>query len=703
MKRQAGLWGKVSQTLVGIALLAVVTAIGMRVQAGETTATLIALFVAALISLWAEMVPALIVAFTAAVTLDFFFTAPLFQLRIHEGHDLIAVITFAATALVITRLRGVARQSFEEVQALKNELELVVDTIPALTWRGRPDGSRDFVSRRWVDYTGVQAREGLGSGWIETLHPDDAARYLEHWRQAVATGEPLAVEARLRRADGRFEWFLIRAVPFRDARGDVTSWYGTSTDIEGQKHAERLLAGEKRLLELIARGVPLREVLDALCRFVEELWPDRFASVLLPGSELASAHSLSDSWSTPIRGSDGGVLGTFVMHSRTPSAPSEAERALVEQVTHLAAIAIERRQAEQLVEDQARLLDLTHDTVFVRDANDVITFWNRGAEELYGWTREEVVGKVTHDVLQTQFPVSLQEISTQLAATQRWEGELVHKARGGEPLIVASRWSLLTDESGRPQRILETNNNISARRHAEDAARKAQDELAHAARLAAMGEMAASIAHEVNQPLSGVVINANACLRWLGGEIPNLEEARENLQRIVRDGKRASDVIARVRALSRKGAAERERLDINEAIRGVVVLVQGELRKHQVVYTLALGADPPYVTADRVQIQQVVLNLIMNAVEAMHAIVDRPRDLVIETRREGAQVRVRVQDSGIGLGSETSEHLFEAFYTTKRSGLGMGLSISRTIVANHGGRLWAAPNEGPGATFEFTL
>jgi PAS domain S-box-containing protein len=761
MKRQAGLWGQVSQTLVGIALLTLVTAIGMRVQAGETTATLIALFVAALISLWVEMVPALIIALTAALTLDFFFTAPLFQFRVHEGHDLIAAITFAATALVITRLRGVARQSFEEVQALKNELELVVDTIPALTWRGRPDGSRDFVSRRWVEYTGVQAREGLGSGWIETLHPDDAARYLEHWRQAVATGEPLAVEARLRSADGRFEWFLIRAVPFRDARGDVTSWYGTSTNIEGQKHAERLLAGEKMLLELIARGVAVREVLDALCRFVEELSPDRLASVLLldadgvrlrhgaapslsqsyidaidgqaigadVGScgsaafrnatvivsdvmtdplwanfrELASAHSLRACWSTPIRASDGGVLGTFAMYARTPSTPSDAERALVEQVTHLAAIAIEQRRAGQLVEDQARLLDLTHDTVFVRDANDVITFWNRGAEELYGWTREEVVGKVTHDVLQTQFPVSLQEILAQLTATHRWEGELVHAARGGEVRIVASRWSLLTDEAGRPQRILETNNDISARRHAEDAARKAQDELAHAARLAAMGEMAASIAHEVNQPLSGVVINANACLRWLGGEIPNLEEARENLQRIVRDGKRASDVIARVRALSRKGAAERERLDINEAIRSVVVLVQGELRKHQVVYTLALGADPPYVTADRVQIQQVVLNLIMNAVEAMHGIVDRPRDLVIETRRDGAQVCVTVQDSGIGLGSETSEHLFEAFYTTKRSGLGMGLSISRTIVANHGGRLWAAPNEGPGATFQFTL
>ena len=234
--------------------------------------------------------------------------------------------------------------------------------------------------------------------------------------------------------------------------------------------------------------------------------------------------------------------------------------------------------------------------------------------------------------------------------------------------------------------------------------REAQNELAHVSRVTTMGELAASIAHEVNQPLTGMVTNANASLRWLAGDSPNFAEAREAIRRIVRDGIRAGDVISRMRSLFKKAYAARERLNINEVIEEVVMLTQSEVQRNKLALRLELAADLPSVIGDRVQLQQVVVNLILNAIEAMSAVEDRERDLVIWTKQDnGDEVRIAVQDSGIGFDPQSAERMFDAFQTTKPGGLGMGLSISRSIVESHGGRLWAVSNDGPGATFQFTL
>ena len=242
------------------------------------------------------------------------------------------------------------------------------------------------------------------------------------------------------------------------------------------------------------------------------------------------------------------------------------------------------------------------------------------------------------------------------------------------------------------------------RKRAEDGMHKAQAELAHVARVTTLGEMAASIAHEVDQPLSGVVINANACLRFLAGAPPNLDEVRDGLQAIARDGRRASDVIGRIRALARRTATEKEPLDINEVIREVVALAEGEARRTRARVRTELAGNLPRVLGDRVQLQQVVLNLLLNGLESMHAVVDRPRELIISTQREAIDhVRVAVKDSGSGIDPQLANRMFDAFYTTKRGGMGMGLSISRSIVEQHGGRLWAVPNDGPGTTFHFTV
>ena len=245
---------------------------------------------------------------------------------------------------------------------------------------------------------------------------------------------------------------------------------------------------------------------------------------------------------------------------------------------------------------------------------------------------------------------------------------------------------------------------LTERKRTEEALREAQAELAHVTRVMTMGELTALIAHEINQPLAAVVTNANACLRWLMGPIPNLDEAREALARITRDGNRASDVIGRIRALVKKSGTEKARLDLNEAIQEVVGLVQSEIQKSGVTLQMELADDLPQILGNRVQLQQVILNLVMNGIEAMDTVTDRPREMVIRSSaQESDKVLVAVQDSGIGIDSQNLDKIFDTFYTTKPQGMGMGLAISRSIVENHGGRLWVAPNEGRGATFQFTL
>ena len=244
----------------------------------------------------------------------------------------------------------------------------------------------------------------------------------------------------------------------------------------------------------------------------------------------------------------------------------------------------------------------------------------------------------------------------------------------------------------------------TAHRRAEEALNRTKEDLSRVARATTMGELTASIAHEVNQPLAAVVTNGSACLRWLAADPPNFDEAREAVQRIIRDGNRAGDVIARIRALLRKGDPVARPVNLNDTIREVVALMQSEAGRRGAALQVDLAVDLPAVMGDRVQLQQVLLNLIINALDAMKTFTDRPRVVLIRSKLpEPESILVAVEDSGVGIDAEQAARLFDAFYTTKPEGMGMGLSISRSIVEAHGGRLWATPNEGPGATFQFTL
>jgi PAS domain S-box-containing protein len=517
-------------------------------------------------------------------------------------------------------------------------------------------------------------------------------------------------------------------------------------------------------------------------------------------------------------------------HDRSPSVAISTCLLSLVVIGVTAFLAVQSQSREMALREQAGLLDLTRDTVFVRDMNDVMTYWNRGAEELYGWKTAEAVGKISHQLMQTIFPLPLEEITAELLRTGRWEGELVHTKRDGTQAIVASRWSLQRDAQGRPVATLETNNDVTERKQAEvalrqseaylaeaqrlsltgsfgwnvssgeivwseesfrifgyerttkpslelviqrthptdmarvqqmidrasrdgkdwelefqllmpngsiksvhavaravshepgrvefvganmdvSAAKRAEQELRHAqaelariSRVTTLGELTASIAHEVNQPITGVVTNAEAALRWLGADPPNLDQAREVLGQIVKDGMRAGDVIQRIRALITKAPPRMARFDVNEAVLDVIPLTRSELLRHGVSLQTKLATGLPLIEADRIQLQQVILNLILNAVEALSGIDEGAREMRISTEREASNgVLVIVRDFGPGLDPQSADRLFEALYTTKPGGLGMGLAICRSIIEAHGGRLWATANEPRGAVFQFTL
>jgi two-component system sensor kinase FixL len=367
-------------------------------------------------------------------------------------------------------------------------------------------------------------------------------------------------------------------------------------------------------------------------------------------------------------------------------------------------LALRNHAIEATLREQANLLELTHDAIFVRDMNDVVTYWNRGAEELYGWHRNKAVGRRCTELLQTQFPASEQAIRDALLKQGRWEGELIHTAKDGSRIVTASRWALQRDKEGRPVAVLENNTDITARTRVQEALHKTQSALAHAARVATLGELSASIAHEVNQPLAAIVTNGEAAVRWLAREEPDLQEARDALGRVIQDGRRASEVIRHIRSLSKKSEQKKMLLDLNAVLEESLALLQREINGRGISVQLDLAERLNQVKADRIQMQQVLMNLLMNAIQAMDGVEQGQRRLIIRSfLDDNYNVRVQVQDSGLGFDEETASNLFNAFFTTKESGMGMGLSISRSILEVHGGKIWATRNDGPGATFHISL
>lgn len=379
-------------------------------------------------------------------------------------------------------------------------------------------------------------------------------------------------------------------------------------------------------------------------------------------------------------------------------------------VVSLAAIAttawllMHRQDSVDALARQAGILDLTHDAIFLKRLDGRISYWNRGAERLYGWSTRDALGQASGDLLQTRFPVGREAAVELLLQTGRWEGEVIQTARNGRHLIAACRWALLRDAKGAPSAIVETDTDITDRLTAERALLQTQKDLAHAGRVATVSALTTTLAHEINQPLAAIVTNTNAALRWLRRPEPELGEVEAALERTRASGDRAAAIVNQARNFLARRDSTVEPIDAAEAIREALLLVERELRDHAMTLRVHLPAGLPQVRADRVQLQQVIVNLVLNATHAMAQVPPLRRVLTIRASRDTpGHLLVEVEDQGPGIAPDFLPRLFAPFESRRKGGMGLGLAICRAAIEASGGVLSAKSEAGHGATFRFTL
>jgi len=566
---------------------------------------------------------------------------------------------------------------------------------------------------------------------VQRVHPEDADLMRQTIERAARDAKDFDLEHRLRMPDGFVKHVHVVAHAFSAESGTI-EFIGAVMDVTEQHQARAAL--EKALEEIKNSQGRLQLVIDTIPSMVWSAQPDGSVDFLSHSWIEYHGFTLEDlargGWRDLIHPED------FVMAADTFRAAFAAGKPYAHECRvrradgeyrwilsravplrdelgnivrwYGASIDIhDRKQAEEELrrsEEQWRDVFENNPTMYfmVDAAGTVLSVNPFGAEQL-GYQVAELVGQpvlsVFHESDREAVQRNMASCLEQLGRARSWDARKVRK--DGRVRRVRETAKAVPRVNG--PIVLIACEDITEQKRAEEALRQAQADLAHVNRVTTMGELTASLAHEVNQPITAAVTNANACLRWLAGDTPNLEEAREAATRIVQDGKRAAGVISRIRQLFKKETPERERVDLNEVIREMVVLLRNETTRYSISVRTELARDLPPVMGDRVQLQQVMMNLVMNGIDAMKG-VDGTRDLAIESHRaEREQLIVSIHDTGVGLPPQQADQIFNAFFTTKPHGTGMGLSISRSIVESHGGRLWAADNSRRGASFCFTL
>jgi PAS domain S-box-containing protein len=613
----------------------------------------------------------------------------------------------------------------EDQKEAERGLQLTIDSIPTLVETYRPDGSLIFVNQTWRDYADLSLETATETELFSCIHPDDAPRVTPEWHKSLVTGVPFQAELRLRRADDEYRWYLIHRVAARDETGAIVMWYSVGADIEDRKRAEQ---------KAVEAEHELRHTIDHIPVLVATYRPDGSRLCINKRARESDHHPAAEDWRRTIHPDDLEFAeskwracvasgeeyelevrvrmadGTYRWHF-SRRVPVRDEAGTITRWYGIGYDIEDRKRAEEELRRseaflaKAQRLSLTGSFSF--DSTDEEFTWS---EELYRIFEFQPGIRVTLPLIGSRCHPEDRHVMEETAERiQRGDTELDYEHRllmpdGSIKWVHVVAQASRRDKDGRGLEYFGAGQDVTQRRLAEVAIDNARSELARVTRVMSLGTLTASIAHEINQPLAGIITNANTCLRMLAADPPNVDGARETARRTIRDGNRTSQVITRLRALFGKRGPTAEPVDLNNAVREVIALSLSILQRDRVILRTELADDLPLVIGDRVQLQQVILNLLQNASDAMSPVEDRPKQLLIRTERdEGDRVRLTVRDSGIGFGPQALDRVFDAFYTTKNDGMGIGLSVSRSIIESHHGRLWAAPNDGPGATFSFSI
>lgn len=610
-------------------------------------------------------------------------------------------------------------------------LNLIISTIPAMAWSATPDGMLDFCNQHFLDYVGLQDGELLGLGFYRILHPEDIDHLLAVWQEVMSSKRSQEVEGRLLRADGEYRWCTLRQNPLFDSHGRVVRWYGVVLDIEDRKRAEDAL--KETRLALLASQENLRLIIDSLpvlawvarpdggAEFVNRRWAEYVgvdAEQILEWGFLDFYHPddvqhMVAVWKDALESKDqmelkgrirrhDGQYRWFLFSGRRITDANGVVRWVGANVEFE-----ELKRTEDARKASERSLELIIHTIpamaWSATPNGKVDFFSKKMLDFCGVPFEDMMDEGFYRIFHPDDLESMRNAWERVQANRRGE-EVDGRIRraDGEYRWFTLRQNPLLDADGSVVKWYGALIEIEDRRRAEEELRRSQSELARVARMTTLGELALSIAHEVNQPLMAIVTNAGTCLRWLDEKQFDAGRARQAAERVVREGHRAGEIVAGIRALARKEPTRMAPMDLHGAIREVLLVLSGEFRRRKLDATYDPGPNMPAVLGDRTQLQQVVLNLVMNSLEAMDP--ESGGGLTIRSAvSDDRFAQVSVLDTGPGLNGHESDRIFEAFFSTKAGGMGMGLSICRSIVEAHGGSIAGSNRLTRGSVFSFTV